>query len=81
MASKRDRFDILEGILQRGIEGASKTNIVYKVNLNFTMATPYLDLLVSRGLMETLPGPIKKYKTTDKGMRLLSDLKKIHEGM
>jgi len=36
MASKRDRLEIVQGILQRGIFGASKTNIVYKVNLNFT---------------------------------------------
>lgn len=81
MASKRDRLEIVQGILQRGISGASKTNIVYRVNLNFTMVTPYLDLLVSKGLMEAIPGPTRKYKTTDKGIKLLSDLKKIREGL
>jgi len=45
------------------------------------MVTPYLDLLVSKGLMEAVPGPVKKYKTTDKGIKLLSDLKKIREGL
>jgi predicted transcriptional regulator len=38
-----------------------------KLDLNFHIVVPYLDLLISNGLMERVEGTIARYKTTAKG--------------
>ena len=59
--------------------GASKTEIVYKVNLNFNTTNSYLDLLTKRDLLEVIPGKLVFYKTTSKGERALKSLSAIEE--
>lgn len=81
MVVKRDKLEIVQEILQKSIGGATKTYIVYKVNLNFRTVNPYLDLLTSRGLLEVSSGSSKIYKTTEKGISLLRDLEKVRDGM
>ncbi|MEM0498972.1 MAG: winged helix-turn-helix domain-containing protein, partial [Methanothrix sp.] len=51
MVLKRDKLSIISEILQKCIGGATKTAIVYQVNLNFKTVNPYLDLLIARGLL------------------------------
>lgn len=81
MAVKRDKLEIVQEILQKCIGGASKTNIVYKVNLNFRTVNPYLDLLTTKGLLEASSGSSKIYRTTEKGINLLRDLEKVRDGL
>ncbi len=70
--------DILEICLKTGV---AKTNVVYRTNLNFKTAMPYLDLLTRGGLLETVPGEstIYIYKTTAKGRKALKALRAIEE--
>ena len=70
--------DILEVCLMPGL---SKTNVVYRANLNFKTALSYLDLLTRGGLLETVPGEstIYIYKTTEKGRKALKALRAIEK--
>jgi predicted transcriptional regulator len=72
MQEKRNRDQIKAEILALCQEdGASKTRIVYQVNLNFKTAKGHLDLLLEKGLLEAIPGDHIMYKTTEKGERAL----------
>ncbi|MCX8207082.1 MAG: winged helix-turn-helix domain-containing protein [Methanothrix sp.] len=79
MVLKRDKLSIISEILQKCIGGATKTAIVYQVNLNFKTVNPYLDLLIARGLLEVSQGSTVTYTTTEKGVKLLEDLKRVHD--
>lgn len=68
---KRDKLEIIQNILIICKNGAKKTEIVYKVNLNFKNAEGYLQRLIDR---ELIMKEEKSFKTTLKGDRLLSDL-------
>jgi len=48
---RRSKFDIIIAILDVVSGGATKTKIVYNANLNFNLATKYLDLLLEKGLV------------------------------
>ena len=61
---RRNKFDIVIAILDVVSSGANKTKIVYKANLNFNLATTYMELLLERGLVRT-DGSI--YEITAKG--------------
>lgn len=57
----------------------SKTNLIYRANLNFQSAETDLDFLMSHGYLER--GPLKSgfvpYKTTPKGDDLLQLLSNV----
>ena len=54
--------DILKLVQARGVVG--KTAIVYGANLNFKIVKPYLERLVSRGLLKMeVRGEREKYRT------------------
>ena len=53
---KRSREAIITEILEVCEEGATKTRIVYQVNLNFHTVIPYLDLLIKKKLGRALRG-------------------------
>ncbi len=57
----RSRMDIMENILSVAMKGARKTHIMYRCNLSFEQLNAYLDLLVSLGLLKSIP-----LKTEDK---------------
>ena len=61
-------------ILRAALDGAKKTHIVYRANLNFEVASKYLDLLQEKGLIEQ-QGNI--YVTTEKG----KEFQKIARGL
>ncbi len=77
---KRSRYMILSQILDICTNGASKTRIVYKGNLNFSTVNLYLDSLIKNDLIEEKNNEQshKIYKTTEKGMNLLENMKQIN---
>jgi predicted transcriptional regulator len=66
----RSRSDIIGLILEAANGGASKTSIMYKAFLTFSQMREYLGLLIQKGLIEYEEGS-QKYRTTEKGMRVL----------
>jgi predicted transcriptional regulator len=60
-------------------EGASKTRIVYALNLNFANVANFLDLLIKNGFLESDQGNTPLYKTTRKGIEFLEQIKAIQE--
>jgi len=69
---------IIAQILEACIDGASKTRIVYRCNLNFTTVNPYLDLLKGRGLISASGGQRIRFRTTASGLELMERLKQHH---
>ena len=71
---RRTKFDIIIAILDVVSGGANKTKIVYKANLNFNLATKYLDFLIERGLVRT---DSSRYEITDEGKVFLEKAKEL----
>jgi predicted transcriptional regulator len=68
---KRSDVEISTAILQVALNGAKKSHIIYKANLNFKLGKKYLTRLIKSGLIE---GPDKKrgvFLTTEKGVEYL----------
>jgi predicted transcriptional regulator len=74
---KRSRDVIISQILDICVKGASKTRIVYQVNLNFRTINPYLDLLTKNGLIDVKKEQTLIYETTPRGLDLLDNFKQI----
>ena len=68
---KRDKLEIVRSIFLICKDGAKKTEIVYKANLNFKNAEGYLKLLIDR---EMILKEGRFFKITSKGSELLSNL-------
>ena len=68
---KRDKLEIARNILIICKDGAKKTEIVYKANLNFKNAESYLKWLNDREMI-TKEG--RFFNITSKGSDLLSNL-------
>jgi len=73
---RRGGFEIIVDILNAAMEGAKKTEIVYKANLNFKRASNYLSYLEERQLIENMGD---RYRTTEKGKEFLRDYQKMME--
>jgi len=76
MERKRDELEILSEVLKIAKDGAKKSHIVYKANLNFKIVKDYLDTLM-RSNMITLEG--RNYKTTERGLRYINNHKDLIE--
>jgi len=76
---KRSSDMIISQILDVCAGGASKTEVVYQSNLNFTTVNPYLDLLINRGLLEASTGRRPIYRTTEQGLEFMRSFKH-HQG-
>jgi predicted transcriptional regulator len=74
---KRSKSDIMLEVLNVCRNGASKTRIVYRANLNFNIATPYIDLLSEKGLLSIRDGPGTLYETTTQGMVAIKTLRQL----
>lgn len=73
--ARRSRLEVLSSILEIcSGEGASKTRIVYQINLNFKNAGAYLKWLTDKGY---LVKEGKMHKITPAGKEMLLDLKEI----
>ena len=75
---KRDKLEIARNILLICKNGAKKTEIVYKANLNFKNAEVYLKWLNDR---EMIMKEGKFFKITSRGSELLSNLQSTSELM
>ena len=75
---KRDKLEIARNILLICKDGAKKTEIVYKVNLNFKNAEAYLKWLIDR---EMILKEGKFFKITSRGSELLSNLQNTSQLM
>ncbi|CAG1005050.1 hypothetical protein METP3_03679 [Methanosarcinales archaeon] len=71
---RRSRIDIVVKILDVAKNGVNKTAIVYRSNINFTLAGKYLNLLEKQELLENKSD---KYITTDKGKVFLQKAKEL----
>lgn len=72
---RRSKFEILADILRSTSgRGATKTQIVYKANLNFKLATNYINYLLKKGyLVEVIENNRKVYRTTKRGVAFLRE--------
>ncbi len=64
----RNNMDITADLLYVAKNGARKTHLVYKANLNFMLIKKYLVRLTENGLLESVN---ERFYTTDKGARFL----------
>jgi len=64
LKSRRDGTKIIHEILMATRSGVSKTQIVYKTNLNFQLAGKYITFLLSKGLLQTNHFPICEFDST-----------------
>ena len=71
---RRDRIEIYKDILKISEPGVIKTQIVYGANLNFDIASRYIDKLITNELL-VLDGKI--YTTTEKGMEYITAVENI----
>jgi len=62
-------LEIVADILTVALNGANKTRIVYRANLNFTRFHKYFSELLDKGLI--VRADEGEYRTTDKGRRFL----------
>ena len=75
MSGKRNPNMVTAQILEICADGANKTRVVYKANLNSVAGTHYLDILMKEGFIEAIPeGSRFVYKTTTKGRELQEKL-------
>lgn len=77
--SRRSRTQVVIDILTEASEGANKTRIMYRANLNFLRFKRYLSELLDKGLIAEVnnPGSGKvMYEVTEEGKALLEVLKK-----
>ena len=74
--SYRSRWEILMEILQAALNGAKKTHIIYRVNLNHLRFNKYFPGLLAEGLIakDTNCNGDTLYRTTEKGKALLRTL-------
>ncbi len=71
---RRSKFDLVIAILEVVSGGATKTKIVYKANLNFNLATKYLDFLLKKGFVRT---DGSRYEITEEGKTFLKKAKEL----
>ena len=67
-------MDIIVAILGTVEGGATKTKIVYGANLNFNLATKYLDLLEEKRLIRAAS---RVYEITEEGKKFLKKAKEL----
>ena len=72
---RRNYLDIYADILRAARNGAKKTHIVYKANLNFNIVKKYLKRLIDNGLLQDSDGGY--YITTWKGIHFLEQYKEL----
>lgn len=73
----RSKSDIMLEVLNVCRNRVSKTRIVYKANLNFNIATPYIDFLSEKGLLSISKGSRTFYETTPQGIEAIKTLRQL----
>lgn len=78
---RRSRIGVIADILTEALNGANKTRVMYRANLNFLRFERYVSELLKKELIVELNNPSSGvvYQTTDKGRELLRVLKKAQD--
>jgi len=79
MKRRRDKVSILLDMLEAIGDGARKTHIVYKANLNFESCRKYLNAMRNAGLVEIRIESPMKWAITEKGREFLKKYKEFQE--
>jgi predicted transcriptional regulator len=79
MNGKRSDMEISADILKVTMNGALKSHIVYKANLNFQLGKKYLDRLMNSGLIVGSDNGSRLFLTTDKGMEYIKHFEDLKE--
>mgnify|MGYP001026407378 FL=1 len=74
---RRSHVEITAEILDAAMNGARKTHIVYRANLNHAILESYLQRLKVQGLISTENGNERKVKTTLKGLRFVEQYRTL----
>jgi predicted transcriptional regulator len=82
--SRRSEFEIIEEILTLSLDGAKTTDILYGGYLSYTQLKKYVSFLIDKDILsvktvQNSDGHSKIYKTTNKGVDLLKNIKKTLE--
>lgn len=76
----RDRLFILAEIIETALDGAVKTNIMYKANLSFAQLNEYIKVLLDLRCLEIIENDGRTiYKTTPKGLVFLQSYREIQD--
>ena len=70
---RRNDLDICADILEIAKDGAKKTHLVYKANLNFKIIKEYLSILMLKGLVDNSD---QDFITTKQGTIFLENYQK-----
>ena len=76
MGNRRGMFEISADILKVAMNGAKKSHLVYRANLNFEVIERYLKRLIKGGLIEN-SGRI--FRTTEKGIEFIDHFKRFKD--
>ena len=81
LVRRRGRVEIMMDILDQALNGARKTKIMYRANLNFLRFERYFHELSKKGLIEVVDDPDASlvYRTTERGRELLRVLMEADE--
>jgi len=79
MSGKRSDMEISADILKVTVNGALKSHIVYKANINFQLGKKYLDRLTNSGLIVDSVNGSRIYLTTDKGKEYIKQFEDLKE--
>lgn len=81
MSRRRSRLEVVADILTEALNGANKTRIMYRANLNFLRFHRYFSELLDKELIvgeNTSDGRVV-YRTTDRGRRFLKLISNAEE--
>ncbi|MGC8912227.1 MAG: winged helix-turn-helix domain-containing protein [Nitrososphaeria archaeon] len=79
LRERRSTIKLIVDILDIALKGATKTEIVYKANLNFKQVEKFLDFLIKKGLLSVSSNKRKRYRTTEKGKEFIKRYRKTVE--
>lgn len=77
-------MEVIIDILTESLDGANKTRIMYRANLNFLRFNCYLSEMLENGLLlkeNNSDGRVVMYKATESGKALLRTLRKAQRLM
>lgn len=78
---RRSRIEVIADILAEASNGANKTRVMYRANLNFLRFDRYFSQLMDKGLIVEENSSDGKviYRTTDAGKRFLKLIRSAEE--
>ena len=80
--NRRSEIEIIGEILKLSSNGAKKTEILYQGNFSYAQLQKYLIFLLEKNILEENEirnngATTKFYKTTEKGLLFLEDVKRV----